>query len=626
MAREPVFSGITQSLAKSRLEAEGTSSIFRFHSRSPKKVLRAIFDPFTAMVALGCVALFATGGSSGWRTAIILAALLAGLLMQRWRAKIRLERWREWATCRPQVIRDGRTFRIPHSELVREDLVLLEEGDRVPAEAELLAGSPIELSVATPMHEMLAPGSVVTRGSGVVRIRAAKPRSRDLPAEWIEVEEGRGAERGLLAEARDFLRQWFWITVPLSGVLLFLFVALRKDWSDGVDFSVGFLLAAIPAEMPALIRIFAEQSAARLLAAGIAVRDSSAIEGLSGANRVVLDHHHAGVFLRDPVEGVAVTVLAQAGEAEVHRENHGFHHPANHPENRIVSDAFDLMDDAQIARESTGSSAANPVPVFQGLQSKQKSRLLRILRRKGERVILLGDSVQDQAVFAEAEVSIAPGYKGPDSLREKSQLVLLRDDAALVREAVMESRCEVIRMKSAIAYLASVRMAMAGAVLLPMVTGLPPVFLPLHLVVLAFVLVPFGLLVFVQDPAREMLTGGPVRAAFRDPVLLRKALVRSLRILASLAVVGVFAWFQGKGEWDVRALMLTTFVFANAGLMIMGQRTLYRALAGMVAVSVFFLVLRSPELCRLFEMNPIHPLDFGVCLVLGGFASLFQRR
>jgi Ca2+-transporting ATPase len=192
MAQGPVFSGITQSLAKSRLETEGTSSIFRFHSRNPRKILRAIFDPFTAMMALGCVVLLMTGGAAGWRAAAVLAALLAGFLTQRWRAKIRLERWREWATCRPQVIRDGRTFRIPHSELVREDLVLLEQGDRIPAEAELLAGSPIELSLATPTHEMLAPGSIVTRGSGVVRIRTSKKRPRDLPSIWIESEEGRG--------------------------------------------------------------------------------------------------------------------------------------------------------------------------------------------------------------------------------------------------------------------------------------------------------------------------------------------------------------------------------------------------------------------------------------------------
>ena len=69
-----------------------------------------------------------------------------------------LESLRDLTSPRALVIRDGVEMRIAGAEVVRGDLIILAEGDRVPADATLLAG-----------HDLMTDESLLTGESAPVR-------------------------------------------------------------------------------------------------------------------------------------------------------------------------------------------------------------------------------------------------------------------------------------------------------------------------------------------------------------------------------------------------------------------------------------------------------------------------
>ena len=100
--------------------------------------------------------------------------LITGLtLYQEHKTERALDRLRDLASPRALVIRDGAQRRIPGREVVRDDLLLLAEGDRVPADAVLLTAT--NLSVDE---------SLLTGESVPVRKAAADGPSTDAPPGW----------------------------------------------------------------------------------------------------------------------------------------------------------------------------------------------------------------------------------------------------------------------------------------------------------------------------------------------------------------------------------------------------------------------------------------------------------
>ena len=122
-------------------------------------------------------------------------------LVQERKTEGALEALRDLASPRALVIRDGRRVRVAGRELVRDDLIVLGEGDRVPADAVILQGShlaadeslvtgesaPVRkgtwdrvLAFARPGGEDLPfvyAGTLLTAGSGIARVQATGPQT-----------------------------------------------------------------------------------------------------------------------------------------------------------------------------------------------------------------------------------------------------------------------------------------------------------------------------------------------------------------------------------------------------------------------------------------------------------------
>ena len=131
--------GLSTDQARSRLERYGRNVIAEVKKRPLTRKFLAHLVDFFSILLLSASALAAVAEMPSLSLTIILVVLINAALgfVQEWRAERAMEALRRWIPLYAKVTRDGRLQRIPVEEIVPGDIILLEEGDRVPADARL---------------------------------------------------------------------------------------------------------------------------------------------------------------------------------------------------------------------------------------------------------------------------------------------------------------------------------------------------------------------------------------------------------------------------------------------------------------------------------------------------------
>src|SRR6187431_2124268 len=134
------FSGLTEADAAARLQAEGPNELPQPDRRTPFRIaIEVLREPMLALLLVGGIVYLLLGDL---KEAIILVAFatmsVAITVVQETRTERVLEALRDLTSPRALVIREGQRKRIPGREVVRGDLIVLVEGDRVPADAGLV--------------------------------------------------------------------------------------------------------------------------------------------------------------------------------------------------------------------------------------------------------------------------------------------------------------------------------------------------------------------------------------------------------------------------------------------------------------------------------------------------------
>ena len=197
-------SGISEAEAQSRLKSEGYNELPRQDRRTPLRiVLDVLREPMLALLLGGGFIYLLLGDLK--EALILLAFALMSVVItvvQETRTERVLEALRDLTSPRALVIRDGVRKRIAGRDVARGDLVVLAEGDRVPADAvlveahdlqadkSLLTGEsvPVRKVAATDIPEgharpggddlpFVYSGALVVRGSGLAHVVATGPRS-----------------------------------------------------------------------------------------------------------------------------------------------------------------------------------------------------------------------------------------------------------------------------------------------------------------------------------------------------------------------------------------------------------------------------------------------------------------
>lgn len=239
---------------------------------------------------------------------------VAVTVIQETRTENVLEALRELSAPRALVIRDGKRVRVAGRDVVRDDLIVLEQGDRIAADAVLVEAADLQAdeSLLTgeslPVGKLAAvtgvvddarrpggdgqpyvySGSLVARGSGIARVLATGQRS--------EIGKIGQSLATLDTEAprlrRETTRIVTWCAIgggTVALLVVLLFGLLRGGWIEAVLAGIAIGMSMLPEEFPVVLTVFLAMGAWRIGKVGVLTRRASAIETLGSATVLCTD-------------------------------------------------------------------------------------------------------------------------------------------------------------------------------------------------------------------------------------------------------------------------------------------------------------------------------------------------
>ncbi len=309
--------GLSDATVQARLAEDGFNEIPRPERRTPFRiVLEVVREPMLALLLAGGVVYLVLGSLQ--EALILLAFATFSILVtvvQESRTERVLEALRDLTSPRALVIRGGEQRRIAGREVVRGDLLVLGEGDRVPADAVLLDSQDLHTDESlltgesVPVRKVAAPapsastpaprpggddlpyvfsGSLIVRGTAVGEVAATGARSEigriGQSLNSLEAEAPR-----LQTEIRRLVRVFAVIGGSVSVLAVLLYGFLRSGWLDALLGGIALGMSMLPEELPVVLTVFMAMGAWRISRARVLTRRASAIEALGAATVLCTD-------------------------------------------------------------------------------------------------------------------------------------------------------------------------------------------------------------------------------------------------------------------------------------------------------------------------------------------------
>ena len=307
--------GLTQREAESRLAREGYNDLPSPERHSGFAIAMEVMrEPMFALL-IGAAILYAVIGDLG--EALVLAAFatvsVSIAMIQRGRSERVLDALRDLTSPRALVIRDGQRQRIAGRNVVRGDLLVVTEGDRVPADAILLEGGDIRVdeslltgesvpvrkrAAADGESRPVAPGgddlpylfsgTLILRGTGLAAVTATGVRSEigkiGRAVGDIEQEQPR-----LQKQIRRLVLIFAVVGSVLSALAVVLYGIMRGDWLHALLGGIALGMSMLPEEFPLVLTVFMVMGAWRLSRSRVLTRRAATIETLGAATVLCTD-------------------------------------------------------------------------------------------------------------------------------------------------------------------------------------------------------------------------------------------------------------------------------------------------------------------------------------------------
>ena len=196
------------------------------------------------------------------------------------------------------VIRDGREKRIPSSEIVPGDLILLREGDRIGADARLITSASLQIDeslltgesvpVLKNVGDSAYTGSLVVRGHGSAEVLATGTATQlgKIGKSLTEIPD----EKTTLQKNVARIVKVIGLAALATVIAVFaLYGTTRGNWLEAGLAGISVAMALIPEEFPVILTIFLALGAWRMARAKVVARKPAAIEALGAISVLCVD-------------------------------------------------------------------------------------------------------------------------------------------------------------------------------------------------------------------------------------------------------------------------------------------------------------------------------------------------
>ena len=308
------YKGLNSQLAKEKLKKEGHNSL---PSSKPKNifaiVIGVIREPmFLLLVACGTLYLV-MGDIEGGLMLLGFVFVIMGIeFYQEKKTERALDALKDMASPRALVIRDGTEIRIAGFEVVTDDIIILQEGDRIPADAtvlqsvNLLADESLLTGESIPVRKrdwdgaeninhpggddlpFVFSGAMVVQGNGIARVTGTGINTEigkiGKALEGIKEEPTR-----LKKEMGSLVKKITIIAAVLCVLLIVGYTLSRGNLINGFLAGITLAMAMLPEEFPVILTVFMALGAWRMSKVKVLTRKPSAIESLGTATVLCTD-------------------------------------------------------------------------------------------------------------------------------------------------------------------------------------------------------------------------------------------------------------------------------------------------------------------------------------------------
>lgn len=267
----------------------------------------AAHEPMFLLLVTAALLYLALGERREGMFLMAMVGVTLGLtLYQEGKAERALDALRELSSPRALVIRGGQRLSIDSRTLVPGDLIVLQEGDRIPADAELIRCSGLQADESLVTGEAdavtktassgahagaagkLLSGTLVVSGHAIARVSATGADSAigRIGQSLQNVQ----AERSPLQRQTTRLAAAFATLGLVLSLALFLLYGLSSgDWLQALLAAIALMMAMLPEEFPVVLTVFPALGAWRLARQQVLTRRLPAIETLGSISVLCVD-------------------------------------------------------------------------------------------------------------------------------------------------------------------------------------------------------------------------------------------------------------------------------------------------------------------------------------------------
>lgn len=306
--------GLAEAEAVRRLQVDGHNEL---PSSKGRHILATAWDVvrepmFVMLFACGTIYLVLGDVEEALMLLGFVFVVVGITLYQERKAERALEALRDLSSPRALVIRDGMRRRIPGRDVVRDDQIVLAEGDRIPADAVVLSCSNLATDESLLTGESAAVGKVVwdgaqelsrpggeglpfvfsgtlvVQGQGIAQVRATAGNTEmgkiGAALQTVQVED-----TVLQREIGRLVRHVAILGLSLGVLVVVLYGLTRDSWLDGFLAGITVAMGLLPEEFPVVVTIYFALGAWRLSKKQVLTRRVPAIETLGSATVLCVD-------------------------------------------------------------------------------------------------------------------------------------------------------------------------------------------------------------------------------------------------------------------------------------------------------------------------------------------------
>jgi len=308
------LTGLTSAQAAEKLASEGLNML---PSSKPKNFFSIAFgvikEPmFILLVACGSLYLVLGDLQEGIMLLCFVFVIMGIEFFQQKKTEKALDALKDMASPRALVIRDGVETRIAGVEVVTEDLIILQEGDRVPADAtiiqsinlladeSLLTGESVsvrksdwdeKLEITQPGGDDLPfvySGTMIVQGNGIARVTSIGVNT-EIGKIGKALGEVKEEPTRLKKEMGSLVKKVTIIAAILCLLVIVGFTLTRGNLINGFLAGITLAMAMLPEEFPVILTVFMALGAWRMSKKKVLTRTPTAIETLGSATVLCTD-------------------------------------------------------------------------------------------------------------------------------------------------------------------------------------------------------------------------------------------------------------------------------------------------------------------------------------------------